>query len=93
MTTEQIYAFRADIESFTERLNTFAHILSDSNLMVKDVPKNAEPITNRQYRLLLDLIKKRKMSKEEKERWLTEMETMSKFDASELISSFIMGTR
>ncbi len=58
-------------------------------------PKNQtaaedEPITTKQKDLLRNLIVERVAYGKERERWFQEMETCSKFDASEMISSFLI---
>lgn len=101
MTTLQkdhLEAFRSDVERFGRTLESFAqmlHLPEDNNIMMDEIPDSYQdtPITEKQKNLLVDLIHQKYSSKEERERWLTEIETCSKFDASEMISSLLMGAR
>ncbi len=49
-----------------------------------------EPITEKQKTLLYSLIAEKIYNPREREKWLQEAESCSKYDASELISSFLM---
>lgn len=71
------------------------HIVKSSS---NSFPKNTdaaedEQITEKQRNLLTSLIAERIPSREERERWFSEIESCSKFDASEMISSFLMSAR
>lgn len=96
---EHIQAFKTDVILFSRKLDSFVQTLSpiqtSNNLMMNELPENPQdtPITERQKTLLVDLVHQKFSNKAEKERWLVEIETMSKFDASEAISSMLMGAR
>ncbi|MES2930991.1 MAG: hypothetical protein V4665_04400 [Patescibacteria group bacterium] len=94
---ERIDVFRADLETFGERVASFAQMFSivEDTLLMDEMPESYQdtPITDKQKKLLVDLIHQRFSNKNEKERWLREIEGMSKFDASEAISSLLMGGR
>lgn len=64
------------------------------NIFPKDMKQaEDEPCTAKQKDLVTSLIYQRINSKSEQERWLKELETASKFDASEIISSFLMASK
>lgn len=68
-------------------------IEDEQNFFPKDrTEAEGNPITTKQKNLLTSLIFERIGSPSERERWLSEIETCSKFDASEMISSFLIST-
>lgn len=93
--------FTQDLESMTPKEITpivageFEEIPDDDqNYFPKDHKQaEGEDITPKQKDLLESLIIQRISNKDERERWLSEIQTCSKFDASEFISSFLQGAR
>ncbi len=63
---------------------------SDKNYFPKNTEEGDTSITAKQKDLLISLISERIASASERERWFQEVESCSKFDASEMISSFLM---
>ncbi len=96
---EKVRAFKDSVDSFSRMLDSFVQAIPQTqeqdNLMLNEIPQTPEDmqISYKQKRLLLDLINQRCSNKAERERWYAELEVMSKFDASELISSFLIGAR
>lgn len=66
--------------------------LSDtSNYFPVTESEGYESITSRQEKLLVDLINTRISDRNERNRWLEQLSSLSKGDASEMISSFLIG--
>lgn len=88
---EHVSKLKSHVDSFSRQLDS----LLDDNIMVDEMPEENSftPITDKQSKLLVDLIHQKFSHKEERERLLVEIQTMSKFDASEFISSLLMGAR
>jgi len=65
-------------------------VSNDKNYFPKNTEEGDTGITAKQKDLLISLISERIASASERERWFQEVESCSKFDASEMISSFLM---
>ncbi len=90
--------FTSDLEDISPEVIQEETVQSVNNGSSNFFPKKYEggedePITAKQKDLLTSLIFERIASPTERERWLQEAESCSKFDASELISSFLMTSR
>lgn len=86
--------FTSDLEDMPvasiqeERVETPSSYFPKNQAEVED-----ELITEKQKTLLTSLIFERIGNEDERERWLSEAQGLSKFDASEMISSFLMASR
>jgi hypothetical protein len=86
--------FTSDLEDMSPEVIQEEMVSNSSNFFPKKYEGGEdEPITAKQKDLLTSLIFERIASPTERERWLQEAESCSKFDASELISSFLMTSR
>lgn len=95
---EKVRAFKASVDSFSRMLDSFVQdgpIQREDNLLLSEVPEEQHntPATEKQKKLLIDLINQKCSNKAERERWYSEIEVMTKFDASESISSLLIGIR
>jgi hypothetical protein len=59
----------------------------------KELKEGDRMITDKQKEFLTGLIQKRIRNRDEKQKWMDELETCTRFDASEMISSFLMISR
>lgn len=82
--------FTSDLEDMP--LSSIQEVVEESdNLYLKNqVEVRDEPITPNQIKYLNSLIFERVIDEEEREQWLSETESLSKFDASQRISSLLV---
>jgi len=84
--------FTQDLEALPENKVVELPPASKNYFPKNQVAAEDDVATDKQKDLLRSLIAQRIPYGEERERWFTEMETASKFDASEMISSFLVSS-
>lgn len=85
----------SEVATLPERINSEAVTVEPDNSYFSRNQQQAEDqsITPKQKDLLIALVNERVSTVSERERWFAEIESCSKFDASEMISSFLMSSR